>query len=117
MPIALTLTQNNVDGSPSNFCFAAGTLTFSGNYTTGGDELDFTPIMNLLPTSQAPVQVAVFSQGGTAFAYVAVQGSSFNNWKLKVFAPGGTEITGGAAYPGAVTGDTVAFQILARKLL
>ncbi len=117
MAIAINLTANNVDSSPSNFFFAAGTLTFSGNYTTGGDTLDFTPVMNLLPTSQAPVQFSAYSQGGTSFTYVAVQGASFNNWKLKVFQAGGTEITGGAPYPAGVTGDTVVFQVLGRKLL
>lgn len=116
MPITVNLTPNNVDGSPSNFFFGAGTLTFSGSYTTGGDTLDFTPVMGLLPTSQAPVQVAAWSQGGTPFAYVPIQGSSFNNWKLKIFQAGGAEIAAGA-YPAGVTGDIVAFQILGRKLL
>ncbi len=116
MPIAITLPPNNVDGSPSNFFFAAGTLAFSGSYTAGGDALDFTPVMGLLPTSQAPVQFAAWSQGGTSFTYVAVAGSSFNNWKLKVFQAGGTEIAAGA-YPAGVTGDAVVFQILGRKLL
>ncbi len=39
-----------------------------------------------------------------------------NNWKLKAFSGGGTEITAGA-YPASVTTDIVQLSITARKLL
>jgi len=39
-----------------------------------------------------------------------------NNWKLKAFVGGGTEVAAGA-YPVGVTGDIVQLSITARKLL
>ena len=44
-----------------------------------------------------------------------MQGSALNNWKLKAFAAGGTEISAGA-YPTSVTTDIVQLTITARKL-
>jgi len=44
-----------------------------------------------------------------------VQGTALHNWKLKVFAGGGTELTAGA-YPASVTTDIVQLSITARKL-
>jgi hypothetical protein len=46
---------------------------------------------------------------------VPVQGSAPNNWKLKAFAGGGTEITA-RAYPASVIPDLVQFSITCRKL-
>ncbi len=80
MPITISLSPLNVDSSASNFVYAIGTLTFSGNYPTGG------------------------------------AGNALNNWKLKAFNGGGTEITAGA-YPASVTTDVVQLVITARKLL
>jgi hypothetical protein len=48
--------------------------------------------------------------------YTAVQGTALNNWKLKCFLGGGTEVSAGA-YPAGVTGDIVQLSITARKLL
>jgi hypothetical protein len=79
-----------------------------------GDTLDFTQIADKLPAVQM-VRVFAESQNGNG-GYVAVQGSAMNNWKLKAFAGGGTEITAGA-YPGSVTIDIVQLNITARKLL
>jgi len=104
-----------VDGSASNFVYAVATLTFSGNYATGGDTLDFTQVADKLGGS-ALVQVFAESQNGNAGYYVPVQGSALNNWKLKAFIAGGTEVSAGA-YPGSVTGDIVQLSITARKLL
>ena len=50
MAITISLQPNNVDSSASNFVYAIATLTFSGNYATGGDTLDFTQITNALPS-------------------------------------------------------------------
>ncbi len=116
MAITVNLPANNVDSTANNFINVSGTLTFSGSYATGGDTLDFTPVMSLIPTSQAPIQIFAQSQNGSFNAYVPVQGSSFNNWKLKIAAPGGTEIAAGA-YPASVTGDIVTWQGIFRKFL
>ncbi len=115
MPITITLLPSNVDGSGSNLFYAIGTLAFSGSYTTGGDTLDFTTIAYKLPSTQL-VQAIVESQNGNSGYYVPVQGSAFNNWKVKCFAGGGTEIAAGA-YPASITSDIVQLIITARKLL
>lgn len=115
MPITIALSPTNVDSSASNFVYALSTLTFSGSYPTGGDTLDFTQIADKLPSDQI-IQVFAESQNGNGGYYVAVQGSAMNNWKLKAFASGGTEVTAGA-YPASVTTDVVQLSITARKLL
>ncbi len=54
MPITISLLPSNVDGSGSNLFYAIGTLAFSGNYTTGGDTLDFTQVADKLPSTIPP---------------------------------------------------------------
>ncbi len=115
MPITITLQSNNVDGSGSNLFYAIGALAFSGNYPTGGDTLDFTTVADKLPSDQI-IQVFADSQNGNGGYYVPVQGSALNNWKLKAFNGGGTELSAGA-YPASVTSDIVQITITARKLL
>ena len=114
MPITITLLPSNVDGSGSNLLYAIGTLAFSGNYPTGGDTLDFTQVIDKLPSTQL-IQVFADSQNGNSGYYVPIAGSALNNWKLKAFS-GGTEITAGA-YPASITSDVVQLAITARKLL
>jgi len=115
MAITITLLPSNVDGSGSNLFYAIGTLAFSGNYTTGGDTLDFTQVADKLPSTQI-IQVFADSQNGNAGYYVPIAGSALNNWKLKAFSGGGAEIAAGA-YPASVTTDVVQITITARKLL
>ncbi len=115
MSITISLTPLNVDGSGSNLFYAIGTLAFSGNYTTGGDTLDFTQVADKLPSTQI-IQVFADSQNGNAGYYVPIAGSALNNWKLKAFSGGGAEIAAGA-YPASVTTDVVQITITARKLL
>ena len=115
MPIAISLPSNNVDSSASNFIYALATLTFSGSYPAGGDTLDFTSVAGALPSSQV-LQAFAESQNGNSGYYVAIAGAALNNWKLKAFSGGGTEITAGA-YPASVATDAVQLAITARKLL
>jgi len=115
MPITISLAPTNVDSSASNFVYAIANLAFSGNYPVGGDTLDFTTVADKLPSTQV-VQVFAESQNGSSGYYSAVQGSALNNWKLKVFNGGGTELAAGA-YPASVTSDIVQLSITARKLL
>jgi hypothetical protein len=114
VPITITLLPNNADGSGSNLFYAIGTLAFSGNYPTGGDTLDFTQVADKLPSTQI-IQAVAESQNGNSGYYVPVQGTALNNWKLKAFSGGGTEISAGA-YPASVTSDIVQIVITARKL-
>ncbi len=83
MPITISLSPLNVDSSASNFVYAIGTLTFSGNYPTGGDTLDFTQVADKLPSTQI-VQAFAESQNGNSGYYVAIAGSALNNWKLAI---------------------------------
>ena len=115
MPITISLLPNNVDSSASNFVYAIATLTFSGSYPAGGDTLDFTTVADKLPSTKV-IQAFAESQNGNSGYYIPVQGSALNNWKLKCFLGGGTEITAGA-YPASVTGDIVQLSLTARKLL
>jgi len=115
MAITISLSPLNVDSSASNFVYAVATLAFTENYPTGGDTLDFTQVADKLP-SDTIVQVFAESQNGNSGYYIPVQGTALNNWKLKAFLGGGTEI-GAGAYPGTVTGDIVQLSITARKLL
>ena len=115
MPITIALSPLNVDSSASNFVYAIASLTFSGSYPTGGDTLDFTQVADKLPSREV-VQAFAESQNGNGGYYIPVQGTALNNWKLKAFAGGGTEITAGA-YPASVTTDVVQLSITARKLL
>ena len=115
MPITISLLPNNVDSSASNFVYGIATLTFSGSYPTGGDTLDFTTVADKIPSTQI-VQAFAESQNGNSGYYIPVQGSALNNWKLKCFLGGGTEITAGA-YPASVTSDIVQLSLTARKLL
>ncbi|HET7107823.1 MAG TPA: hypothetical protein VFI38_13515 [Candidatus Acidoferrum sp.] len=115
MAITISLQPNNVDSSASNFVYAVATLTFSGNYASGGDTLDFTQVTNVIP-SDTIVQVFAESQNGNSGYYIPIQGAALNNWKLKAFLGGGTEVSAGA-YPASVTTDIVQLSITARKLL
>ena len=81
---------------------------------TGGDTLDFTAVAEKLASVQI-IQAFVDSQNGNAGYYVPVAGNALNNWKLKAFTGGGTEITAGA-YPASVTTDVVQIAVTARKL-
>src|SRR5260370_24246154 len=115
MPITISLTPLNVDSSASNFVYAIGTLTFSGNYPTGGDTLDFTQVADKLPSTQI-VQAFVESQNGNSGYYVAVAGSALNNWKLKALTGGCTEITADT-HPALVTTHLVHLAITPPQLL
>ena len=115
MAITISLSPMNVDSSAYNFVYAIATLTFSGSYVTGGDTLDFTTVADKLPSTQI-IQAFAESQNGNSGYYVAVAGAALNNWKLKAYSGGGTEITAGV-YPASVTTDAVQLAITARKLL
>jgi hypothetical protein len=113
--MAITISVQNVDAS-GVVTWVTGTITFSGNYVTGGDSLDWTTAIEqigqsgqTLDAASPPQQVMFDSQNGNAGYYVAVQGSALNNWKVKCFVGGGAEV-GAGAYPSSVTADVIVFQ-------
>jgi hypothetical protein len=114
MAIQITVLPGNVDASGNNFVYAIGTLAFSGNYTVGGDTMDFTTVDDKLSSSQI-MQIFADSQNGNPGYYVPVSGATLSAWKLKAFTGGGTELTAGA-YPASVTSDVVQISIVALKM-
>jgi len=119
--MAITVNVANVDATGVT-TWMTGTLVFSGSYVTGGDTLDWTAAMEtagqsgqVVGSQSGPQQVVIDSQNGNAGYYVSVAGSAINNWKVKCFTGGGTEVSAGA-YPGSITGDVVAFQAQFKRL-
>jgi hypothetical protein len=119
--MSLTITVQHVDATGILVSITGG-VTFSGNYTTGGDTLDWTTVVEQIGQSgqvavfaSPPAQVTFESQNGNAGYYVPVQGNALNNWKLKCFVGSGTEV-GAGAYPSSVTSDVVVFQALFPRL-
>src|ERR1700687_1937166 len=115
MAITISLSPLNVDSSANNFVYAIATLPVSGNYPTGGAAMDFTTVADKLPSTQI-IQAFAESQNGNSGYYVAIAGAVLNNWKLKAFSGGRTELTA-CASPASVTTDVVQLAITARKLL
>lgn len=124
MPIAIqgsdgnTLGSRDIDGSADNFILVAGRMAFSGSYTSGGDTLDWTTVAGAGISSSICVQVFIETANGSNVLYSPIGGpaTALNAWKVKVFNGSFTEL-GAGAYPAAVTGDTIAFQAMFRKLL
>lgn len=93
-----------------------GNFAFSGNYTTGGDTINF----GALSTDTQPVIVKSGSPpfwvdiaGQTTLLYNFVYGLTINNSKIKIIS-GGAELAAGA-YPGGVTGDTITYHAVFNK--
>ena len=98
----------------------SGTVAASGNYSTGGDTLDLSQFP-IIAATQAPIQGTAWMDGLAGYDYNFIQGSAMNNAKVKIFAQGASagafpELASGA-YPGAITGDTVTFYGIFKKLL
>ena len=98
----------------------AGTAAASGNYSTGGDTFDLSQFPQVAAT-QPPVQGTTWMDGLSGYDYVFVPGSAMNNGKVKIFQQGSSagafpELAAGA-YPSGVTGDTITFYGIFKKLL
>lgn len=88
-------------------------ITFSGNYTTGGDTLDLTAVtvstqgsMSAIKFHRLPFVYELGNPCAAGFGYELVPGTTLANWLLKVYRQDGS--TGAlaeiaqAAYPAAV---------------
>ncbi len=120
--MAIAVTVNYVSNDDDAF-YIFGTLVFSGSYTAGGDTLDLTNQPSI-PASLQPVQLYIAGQSG--FNYNWIPGGALSNGKVKIFGQQPTSATTGvialselaaAAYPAGITGDTIQFEAIFKKLL
>lgn len=111
MALAFTLVDSWDDGRRIH---VSGTVAASGNYTTGGDTLDLTPLEALgVPTTKPPIVGTAWMDGLAGYDYVFTPGAAINSGKVKMFQNAGAagafaELAAGA-YPAAITADTVTF--------
>jgi len=112
------LTSRDVDASANSFVYLNGRLSFSGNYPSGGDTLDFTTVADKILSDQC-IAVSVASQTmGNQYIPIGGPATALNAWKVFCQSPGtfNTQLSAGA-YPGSITSDTVTFTACFRKLL
>lgn len=116
MALTFTLVDTWDDGKRIH---ASGTVAASGTYASGGDTLDLSQFP-ILGSSQAPIQGTAWLDGLAGYDYVFSAGSALNSGKVKIFQQGASagafpELAAGA-YPGAITGDTITFYGIFKKL-
>jgi hypothetical protein len=116
MALTFTLVDTWDDGQRIHM---AGTVTASGNYSTGGDTLDLSKAPTLAST-QAPIQGTGWMDGLAGYDYVFAPGAALNSGKVKIFQQAATagafpELAAGA-YPAAITSDTITFYGIFKKL-
>ena len=116
MALAFTLVDTWDDGKRIH---VSGTAAASGNYSTGGDTLDLSQFP-VVAATQPPVQGTAWMDGLAGYDYVFAPGSAMNNGKVKIFQQGASagafpELAAGA-YPAAITGDTITFYGIFKKL-
>jgi len=111
------LSAKDVDGSANDFVYVQGILKFTGNYSTGGDTLDWTTVADKLASDQCFSVFLDWQSLGNNYFSIGGAATPLNGWKIKVQAPGtfNSELTAGA-YPAGITGDVVPFQATFRKL-
>jgi len=97
----------------------SGTVAATGNYTTSGDTLDLSQVP-VIASDQPPVQGTGWLDGLVGYDYVFYPGATMNANKQEVFQQGTAvgafpELAAGA-YPTAITGDTITFYGIFKKL-
>ncbi len=116
MALAFSLVDTWDDGKRIH---VSGTVTATGNYSTGGDTLDLSQFP-VIASAQAPTQGTASMDGLAGYDYVFAPGTAMNNGKVKLFAQGAAAGAfpelGAGAYPGAITGDTITFYGIFKKL-
>ena len=112
--MSIAIKVIDVDAAADNI-YMFGTLTPSGNYSTGGDTLDFTTVASQIAASKAPLQLWVGGSTGDNYAWIA--GNALNNQKVKISTASNTELASGA-YPARITGDaSIQFEAVFNKLI
>ena len=116
MALAFSLVDTWDDGKRIH---VAGTVSASGNYTIGGDTLDLSQLP-IIASTQPPIQGTAWMDGLAGYDYVFAPGSAMNSNKVKIFqqasgAGAFAELASGA-YPAAITGDSITFYGMFKKL-
>jgi hypothetical protein len=117
--------QRSIRSIGDRFIETLVVLKLTGNYTTGGDTLDFTngggtpAAPTTVPPGQqysnvGPIRADVSdgpSVAGTVLAnggsYILIPGTNPTNWKLKIFATAGAQYANGAYGADALTDNPV----------
>jgi hypothetical protein len=116
MALAFSLVDTWDDGKRVH---VSGTVAATGNYVTSGDTLDLSQVP-VIASAQAPIQGTAWMDGLAGYDYVFTPGATMNANKVKIFAQGTAagafpELAAGA-YPGAISGDTITFYGIFKKL-
>jgi hypothetical protein len=116
MALTFTLVDTWDDGKRIH---VTGTVAASGSYATNGDTLDLS-LAPLIASAQPPIVGTAWMDGAAGYDYVFLPGSAMNNGKVKMFQQGASagafaELAAGA-YPGAISGDTITFYGIFKKL-
>lgn len=113
-----TVSNIRVDSSGIGVSYVRADVTPTGNYATGGDGFDLTPLAAACGSDQPPSLVGMESQTGNPGYYVWKRAAtpSVSNGKVQAYAAGGTELTA-AAYPAAFLADVAELYAEFPKLL
>lgn len=88
-----------------------GSIVATGNYVTGGDTVSFG--LPLIKSNSTPAYLV--ANGLSKYLLSFVLGSNIGNGKIKITIPDtGLELAQ-AAYPAAITGDTITFYGIFHK--
>lgn len=118
MALALTVKKVSVDMRSKEIVLSA---VASGNYVTGGDTVNLTALLNPAYKENAiagyPGLIDDFSveQMPAGYGGELIPGTNLTNWKLKITTTANTELPA-AAYPAAITGDTIYLRFKGPKL-
>lgn len=115
MAIQVAISAITPPDATQNEVSVYGTLTFSGNYGSGGSHGDVMNLSGLVPSSQLPNAVFIYeepvagSSTPAGYSFIWARGTTQANG-LCVVTLGGVEITQGNPYPGPLTSGASVFK-------
>jgi hypothetical protein len=116
----MAVAFSSVDTWDDGKCIhVSGTVAATGNYVTSGDTLDLSQVP-VIASGQPPIQGTAWMDGLAGYDYVFFPGATMNANKVKIFAQdtaaGAFPELAAGAYPGAISGDTITFYGIFKKL-